>query len=501
VEKKFMAESKKKRSPRSHKASEKGIAKAESALMHRGWSRNDLETEVLLSRSTIGYFFTGKPIDKLNFREICRVLDLDWEEIIDCTNFTATTPNADPVISEVTVEQSQTNQEQSGTIQVLTAPVTGTTEQQETCEYQAIIVLSAKLTADNAAQFKDQQVKIEAIVTHLQTFVEDLSLTIRKIEPGSIKITLGGSEEGLKRLAALFDSGELTEVLGIPVEDVELTTEEDDETALENKFRLVRQIRTQGAVGRDLSDVNLSGVNLSGVNLSSADLNNVDLSDADLSGTNLNDANLRNANLEYANLSRANLSRADLSDADLSDADLSDANLSGANLSGANLIYADLSGANLIYADLSGANLSGANLIYADLSGANLSDADLSGANLSDANLDYANLNDADLNDANLSGVIQILDKGNKTKLPLSSAGSGSLRLAPEYIPRVKSIYARRFGNMRTLADSLELTRSTIHNFLYGTRVSRESFIKISEALGLNWKVIGQLAVQELPKQ
>jgi hypothetical protein len=37
-----MAESKKKRLPRSHKASEKGIAKAESALMHRGWSRIDI---------------------------------------------------------------------------------------------------------------------------------------------------------------------------------------------------------------------------------------------------------------------------------------------------------------------------------------------------------------------------------------------------------------------------------------------------------------------------
>jgi uncharacterized protein YjbI with pentapeptide repeats len=342
VEKKFMAESKKKRSPRSHKASEKGIAKAESALMHKGWSRNYLETEVLLSRSTIGYFFTGKPIDKSNFREICRVLDLDWEEIIDCTNFTATTPNADPVISEVTVEQSQTNQEQSGTIQVLTAPVTGTTEQQGTCEYQAIIVLSAKLTADNAAQFKDQQVKIEAIAAHLQTLVDDVSLTIMKIEPGSIKITLGGSEEGLKRLAALFNSGALTEVLGISVEDVELTAE-DDEKELEKKFRLVREIRTQGAVGRELSGVNLSGVNLSGVNLSDANLSGANLSDANLSGANLSDADLSSANLSGANLINADLSGANLINADLKDADLKDVDLSGANLDYNNLKDAILS--------------------------------------------------------------------------------------------------------------------------------------------------------------
>jgi uncharacterized protein YjbI with pentapeptide repeats/DNA-binding Xre family transcriptional regulator len=424
-----MKKSERKRASRSLCASPEGIAKAELALMHKGWSRNDLQAEIGLSRQPIGKFFTGKPIERLNFREICEKLNLDWQEIAVSS---VAVPTNEPVILEVevTVEQSQMNQEQSGTIQALTAPVTGTTEQQATCEYQAIIVLSAKLTADNAAQFKDQQVKIEAFVTHLQTLVEDVSLTIMKIEPGSIKITLGGSEKGLKRLAALFNSGELTEVLGIPVEDVELTAEEDDETELENKFRLVREIRTQGAVGRDLSGVNLNGADLSGANLSGVNLSGANLSGADLIGANLRGADLSGAYLSGANLRGADLSGADLSGADLSGADLSGAyligaDLSGAYLSGAYLIGAYLSGAYLIGANLIGADLSDANLIGANLIGANLRGAYLRGANLRGAYLSDAYLSDADLSGADLSGANLIganLSDANLSGADLSDA-------------------------------------------------------------------------------
>ncbi len=78
-------------------------------------------------------------------------------------------------------------------------------------------------------------------------------------------------------------------------------------TILDDKWCLVQEIVTQGAVGRDLS--------------------RVDLSDANLSRADLSDANL-----SRANLSRAYLSRADLSRADLSEADLSEVYLRGADL-------------------------------------------------------------------------------------------------------------------------------------------------------------------------
>ncbi|NER97565.1 MAG: pentapeptide repeat-containing protein [Symploca sp. SIO1B1] len=292
--------------------------------------------------------------------------------------------------------------------------------------------------------------KLKALTAHLRKLSRDVELTIIDTEEGSIKLILEGSPEGLKRLEELFKSGELTEVLGIPVEDVRFpsgeTSSKDEEAKIAEKSRLVEEILTQGAEGRNLSGANLSGVDLSDANLSGADLRGANLSDANLSDADLSRAILSRANLSDAILSRANLSDAILGRANLSRANLSDANLSGANLSDANLINASLIDANLIDANLSDANLSGANLSranlsdaylrgvkissatqlddkwhlvwkilnqptqYRDLSGVNLSrailsDAYLIGANLNDANLSGANLSGADLSGADLSGA------------------------------------------------------------------------------------------------
>ncbi|NER25433.1 MAG: hypothetical protein F6J96_33010 [Symploca sp. SIO1C2] len=45
-------------------------------------------------------------------------------------------------------------------------------------------------------------------------------MEIVDIEEGSIKLILEGTTEGLEQIEALFKSGELTEVEGLPVEDV-----------------------------------------------------------------------------------------------------------------------------------------------------------------------------------------------------------------------------------------------------------------------------------------
>ena len=219
-----------------------------------------------------------------------------------------------------------------------------------------------------------------------------------------------------------------------------------EETKIDGKWRLVWEISTQGARGRNLSranlrDANLRDANLSGTYLSDADLRNADLdgavlrrvhlSGADLEGANLESANLESAYLSSADLSSANLSNANLSGADLRDADLSGADLRDANLRDANLSHANLSGANinqetqisgkwrlvwkivnqgafsrdLNNADLGDAYLKDANLSGANLSGAYLRDADLRGADLSGAYLSGANLSGADLSGAYLSGA------------------------------------------------------------------------------------------------
>lgn len=67
---------------RSLKASPEGIEKAKKALSLKCLNQTALAEELVRARSTVSNFFRGKPVDRLNFEEICRKLDLDWEEIV-----------------------------------------------------------------------------------------------------------------------------------------------------------------------------------------------------------------------------------------------------------------------------------------------------------------------------------------------------------------------------------------------------------------------------------
>ncbi len=155
--------------------------------------------------------------------------------------------------------------------------------------------------------------------------------------------------------------------------------------------------------GADLIAANLSDANLIAANLSRANLSRANFRGAIINeNTKLDDKwkltwqilnqGIKELNLRGANLIAANLRAADFRGASLIEADLSIASLIEANLRGASLIEADLSIANLIEADLRGANLRGANLSDANLSDANLIEADLRGANLIRANLRNSNV-------------------------------------------------------------------------------------------------------------
>jgi uncharacterized protein YjbI with pentapeptide repeats/transcriptional regulator with XRE-family HTH domain len=302
---------------RSCRASKQGIEKAERAFKLKGWTQEYLAGVIGRKRQTIINFFARRTVDKSVFQAICTELDLEWGEIAELEEGEE---QAGKYEMDVAQQNTSESYQQSSSI----------TKQQTT--RKAIFILSGTIDTVNKA-------KLKAIEEHLRKISGDANLTFTDVEEGSIKITLEGSDDGIERLWELFESGELTEVLGIPVEDIQLLsdglTQEDNE-----KSRLIREIVTQGASGRDLIAVSLSGANLSGADLSSADL-----SGADLSGANLSGAILRGA--------------------DLSDADLSDADLSGANLSGADLRNADLRNADLRNADLSDADLSDAIVVDA----------------------------------------------------------------------------------------------------------------------------------------
>ena len=69
---------------RSLKASSTGIPQAKRAFELTGWTQEYLAAEVGLStRQSIWKFFTGKPIERHIFIDICFQLDLDWEDIAE----------------------------------------------------------------------------------------------------------------------------------------------------------------------------------------------------------------------------------------------------------------------------------------------------------------------------------------------------------------------------------------------------------------------------------
>jgi predicted NACHT family NTPase len=67
---------------RSIQASVTGIQQAKRAFSLTGWTQENLAGEVnLKTRQPIWRFFTGQPIDRQIFMEICSVLDLEWRVI------------------------------------------------------------------------------------------------------------------------------------------------------------------------------------------------------------------------------------------------------------------------------------------------------------------------------------------------------------------------------------------------------------------------------------
>src|SRR4028119_2237628 len=370
-------------------ASSEGVKIAEKALIRLGFdSKSNFAKSQLLARSTVTKFFLRQPLKPDSFKKICLELKLDWRRIAELSEKPSQIPGITDCINPDINE---------GVEKMLTSTfllqVTLRDKKANTLKAEIKLIGDIKSLED-----------VSSVELNLREVSGD-TIKITDIREGSIRLTVEGSQEDIDRLVSLIKSGELKEVSGFPVADVQILSEssEDDESnELNNKWHLVREIvsqeiRPRNLSGVDLSDADLSGVDLSGADLSGADLSGADLSRADLSGAYLMEADLSGAYLSgaylmEADLSGADLSGADLSRADLSDADLSDADLSRAYLGHANLSRANLRSADLIDADLRSANLSGANLSGANLSDADLSDADLSGANLSGANLRGGNL-------------------------------------------------------------------------------------------------------------
>ncbi|MEH2345202.1 MAG: NACHT domain-containing NTPase [Nostoc sp.] len=120
---------------RSFQGSLTGIEQAKKAFAHKGWTQENLAFEVnLKTRQPIWRFFSGRPVERHIFIEICSVLSLNWREI--AANPPEEFPESkelgaaefldiDALVQQVRSQRFDKIQDQCGTLQLLdvTRPV------------------------------------------------------------------------------------------------------------------------------------------------------------------------------------------------------------------------------------------------------------------------------------------------------------------------------------------------------------------------------------------
>ncbi len=114
---------------RSLQASSIGIQQAKRAFARKGWTQENLALEVSLkTRQPIWRFFSGRPIERLTFIEICSVLELNWREIAaeppaefsETEEYVqATGLDIDTLVQQVRSQRFDKIQDQCGILQLL----------------------------------------------------------------------------------------------------------------------------------------------------------------------------------------------------------------------------------------------------------------------------------------------------------------------------------------------------------------------------------------------
>ncbi|MEH2258393.1 NACHT domain-containing protein [Nostoc sp.] len=105
-----------------------GIQEAKKAFAHKGWTQDNLAFEVnLKTRQPIWRFFTGRPVERHIFIEICSVLSLNWREIAanppeefpESKELGAEFLDIDALVQQVRSQRFDKIQDQCGTLQLL----------------------------------------------------------------------------------------------------------------------------------------------------------------------------------------------------------------------------------------------------------------------------------------------------------------------------------------------------------------------------------------------
>ena len=111
---------------RSLYASPSGIKQAKTAFSRKGWTQENLAFEVnLKTRQPIWRFFTGRPIERYIFVEICSILELNWREIAENPPDEISEydehglPDIDCLVQQVRSQRHDKIEDQCGTLKLL----------------------------------------------------------------------------------------------------------------------------------------------------------------------------------------------------------------------------------------------------------------------------------------------------------------------------------------------------------------------------------------------
>jgi serine/threonine-protein kinase RsbW len=220
-------------------------------------SQRALAKDLRISRSTTDKFFTGKAIDYQYFVEISERLGLDWEAIayIDTQgksasssenllkeSFSSSDKDTANLLEENTSKYIQ--EEHSPEKILILSPI----DKEQKCadEERAAFVVAGSISKDDIS-------KLKAIAELLQEITGDTYIKIVDIEQGSIKLILEGSQESLKQIEALFLAGQLTEVLKIPVENVQFIDEKVSKPTSEKLSKLKRFLK----LNKNIKDIKM----------------------------------------------------------------------------------------------------------------------------------------------------------------------------------------------------------------------------------------------------
>ncbi|MEH2311960.1 MAG: NACHT domain-containing NTPase [Nostoc sp.] len=113
---------------RSLQGSVTGIQEAKKAFADKGWTQDNLAFEVnLKTRQPIWRFFTGRPVERHIFIEICSVLSLNWREIAanppeefpESKKLSAELLDIHALVQQVRSQRFEKIEDQCGTLQLL----------------------------------------------------------------------------------------------------------------------------------------------------------------------------------------------------------------------------------------------------------------------------------------------------------------------------------------------------------------------------------------------